>query len=176
MLTRTKGWSIPILGSSQILIPQMTLRSTSPRISPIFLSTQINAAVNTKSLAKSTFSTRFCALIRACFLKTLPPKRVECIYLAYRQNVKARSWCKLPDITSPVYIMGKFVHKRLKAATGCGKPNSKMEALSVVYSFFMAEIALEKEKRRSANKVTMKATKLSKAANPLPSNFVFYPK
>jgi hypothetical protein len=33
-----------------------------------------------------------------------------------------------------------------------------MEALSVMYSFFMAEIALEEEMRCSASKATMKST------------------
>jgi hypothetical protein len=113
---------------------------------------------------------------KSVLLGDSPPKHVECIYLAYRQNVKARSWWKLPNIAGPIYIMGKFVHEHLEACTGRGKPNSKMEALSVMYSFFMAEIAPEEEKRCSASKVMMKSTKLSKATNPLPSNFSFYPK
>ena len=66
--------------------------------------------------------------------------------------------------------------ERLKALTGRGKPNSKMEALSVMYLFYMQEIALEDERRRSASEATRKATKSSKATNPLPPDFVFNPK
>jgi hypothetical protein len=105
-----------------------------------------------------------------------PPKRVECIYLAYHQSVKARSWWKVLDTASPIYIMGKFVHKCLKACTGRGKPNSKMEVLSVMCSFFIVEMVLEEEKRCSASKAMAKSTKSSRAMNPLLSNFVFYPK
>lgn len=72
--------------------------------------------------------------------------------------------------------MGKFVTERLEAHTGRGKPNSKMEALSVMYLFFMQEIVLEEERRRSATEATRKATKSCKATNPLPPDFVFNPK
>ena len=72
--------------------------------------------------------------------------------------------------------MGKFVHKHLEARTECSMLNSKMEVLSVMYSYFMAEIVLEEEKQWSASEATMKSTKLSKVAYPLLSNFVFYPK
>jgi hypothetical protein len=51
-----------------------------------------------------------------------------------------------------------------------------MEALRVMYLFDMQEIALEDERWRSASKATRKATKSSKATNPLPPNFVFNPK
>jgi hypothetical protein len=111
---------------------------------------------------------------KSVLLGNSPPKCVECIYLAHRQNVKPRSWWKLPNIAGPIYIMGKFVHKCLEAHTGHGKPNFKMEALSLMYSYFMGEIALEEEEQHSASKATMKSTKLSKATNPLPSDFVFY--
>lgn len=66
--------------------------------------------------------------------------------------------------------------ERLEAHTGRGKPNSKMEASSVMYLFYMQEIAHEDERRRSASEATRKATKSSKATNPLPSDFVFNPK
>ncbi len=73
--------------------------------------------------------------------------------------------------------MGKFVHERLEACTGGGgKPNSMMEAPSVMYSYFMAEIVLKEVRRRSASEATMKSTKLSKATNPLLSNFCSSPK
>ena len=72
--------------------------------------------------------------------------------------------------------MGKFATERLKPRAGRGKPNSKMEALSVMYLFYMQEIALEDERRCSASEATRKATKSSKATNPLPPDFVFNPK
>jgi hypothetical protein len=40
----------------------------------------------------------------------------------------------------------------------------------------MAEIALEEEKWCPASKATMKSTKLPKATNPLPYDFLFYSK
>ena len=73
--------------------------------------------------------------------------------------------------------MGKFVTERLESRTGHGKPNSKMEALSMMYLFYMQEIALEDERRRSASEATRKVTSKScKATNPLPPDFVFNPK
>ncbi len=72
--------------------------------------------------------------------------------------------------------MGKFVTERLEACTGRGKPNSKMEALSVTYVFYMQEIALEDERRRLTSKAMGKATKSSNATNSLPPDFVFNPK
>ena len=114
---------------------------------------------------------------KSVILGNSPPKRVEQIFLAYRQNVKGRNRWKLQDIAGPVYIMGKFVTERLEAHTGRGKPNSKMEALSVMFLFFMQEISLEEERRRSASEATRKATSKScKATNPLPPDFVFNPK
>jgi hypothetical protein len=95
--------------------------------------------------------------------------------LAYRQNVRGRSRWKVKDIAGPIYILGKFVTERLKASTGRGRPNSKMEALSVMYLFYMQEIAHEDERRRSATEATRKAAKSSKATNPLPPDFVFNP-
>ena len=96
--------------------------------------------------------------------------------MVYHQNVTGRSQWKLQDIAGPAYIMGKFVTERLEARTGRGKPNSKMEALSVMFLFFMQEIALEEERRRSATETTRKATTSCKATNPLPPDFVFNPK
>ena len=113
---------------------------------------------------------------KSVLLGDSPPQRVKHIFLAYRQNVKGRSRWKVQDIAGPIYIMGKFVTERLEARKGRGKPNSKMEALSVMYLFYMQEIALEDERRRSASEATRKATKSSKATNPLPPDFVFNPK
>ena len=113
---------------------------------------------------------------KSMILGDSPPRRVERIFLAYRQNVKGRSQWKVQDIAGPIYILGKFVTERLEARTGRGKPKSKMEALSVMYLFYMQEIALEDERRRSASEATRKATKSSKATNPLPPDFVFNPK
>ena len=90
--------------------------------------------------------------------------------------MKGRSRWKVQDIAGPIYILGKFVTERLNTRTGRGKPNSKMEALSVMYLFYMQEIALEDERRRSATEATRKAAKSSKATNPLPPDFVFNPK
>jgi len=104
------------------------------------------------------------------------PQHVERIFLAYRQNVMGRSRWKVQDIAGTVYIIGKFVTECLEARTGRGKPNSKMEALSVMYLFYMQEIALKEERRRLASEATRKATKSSKATNPFPPDFVFNPK
>ena len=112
---------------------------------------------------------------KSVLLGDSPPRRVERIFLAYRQNVRGRSRWKVKDIAGPIYILGKFVTERLKASTGRGRPNSKMEALSVMYLFYMQEIAHEDERRRSATEATRKADKSSKATNPLPPDFVFNP-
>ena len=113
---------------------------------------------------------------KSVLLGDSPPQRVKHIFLAYRQNVKGRSRWKVQDIAGPIYIMGKFVTERLEARKGHGKPNSKMEALSVMYLFYMQEIALKDERRHLASKATRKATKSSRATNPLPPDFVFNPK
>jgi hypothetical protein len=97
---------------------------------------------------------------KSVLLGDSPPKRVERIFFAYPQNMKARSQWKLPDIVCLIFIMGNFLHKRLEACTWRGKLNSKMEALSMMYSYFMVEIALKEEKRHSASKATIKSTKL----------------
>ncbi len=108
-----------------------------------------------------------------------PSRRVDRIYcpMSYIQDLKSRYRWKLDQIALPVYYLGKHINELLEA---CAKrvatqPNAKIEALSIMHEFFMHEVNLNEEKRRSSSAATRREM-ASRVTNPLPADFVFNPR
>jgi hypothetical protein len=106
-----------------------------------------------------------------------PSQRVDQIYKSYIHDLKCRSRWKLDQIALSVYYLGKHVNELLEARAKkvASRPNAKMEALSVMHEFFMHEVNLNEERRRSSSAATRR-TFASNAMNPLPADFVFNPR
>jgi hypothetical protein len=104
-----------------------------------------------------------------------PSPRVDRIYWSYTQDLKSRSRWKLDQIALPVYYLGKHVNELFEARAKkvASRPNAKMEALSVMHEFFMHEVNLNEEKRRSSSAATRREMA---SKNPLPADFVFNPR
>ena len=110
-----------------------------------------------------------------------PPDQVQKRFNIWRQDVKKRTKWTLDGIAESVFIIARHVHdlqeELLKRGRRAASTDSKIEALVLMYSFFLSEINLNEANRRSQNKAAaamnlqIQQKKPTKSTKPLPPNF-----
>jgi len=109
-----------------------------------------------------------------------PPDQVQKRFNIWRQDVKKRAKWTLDGIAESVFIIAHHVHdlqeELLKRGHRAASTDSKIEALVLMYSFFLSEINLNEANRHSQNKAAMAMNlqiqqKKPKSTKPLPPNF-----
>jgi hypothetical protein len=85
-----------------------------------------------------------------------PPRVVVEKFNLWRGAVSHRSKWTLDAIAESIFIIGRHVHdreeKKIRKNDGSALSDSKIEALVLMFKFFLAEINLAEAIRRSQNK------------------------
>ena len=110
-----------------------------------------------------------------------PPKIVRDRFDIWRQDVKKRRKWTLDRIAESIFIIARHVHdlqEELQKRDGCraASADSKIQALVLMYSFFLTEINLNEANPQSQNKAVaaknlQNQQKKSKSMKLLPPNF-----
>jgi hypothetical protein len=115
-------------------------------------------------------------LEKKVILGNSPPQEVKEKLDLWSQAVKQRGKWTLNRITKSVYIIAPHIHnlqEKLCKNRGSVSTDSKVDALVLMYSFFLSEINLAEVVHQLQNKAAAKSLQQqkSKPVKPLPTNF-----
>jgi hypothetical protein len=104
-----------------------------------------------------------------------PPRVVWDKFKLWRGAVKNRGKWTLDAIAEPVFVISRYVHKMNKNVGGV-LVDSRIEALVLMYKFFLLEINLAEAVRQSQNRasaviLSSRQKRSTNPSKPLPPNF-----